>query len=73
MVRELDQRRNDVVTVTLLWNTEMNRVFVTVLKEWAGASFRFEVAGAEAADALTIDTSYAGYSLNLMRSQVKQG
>jgi hypothetical protein len=59
-IRELDQRRNDGITVTLLWDADANRVFVSVLEERDGTCFRFEVTGAEAADAFHHPYAYAG-------------
>lgn len=50
-VRELDQRTSDGITVTMLWNAETNRVFVSVLDERHGVSFEFMVPPADAADA----------------------
>jgi hypothetical protein len=51
VIRELDQRTSDGISVTLLWNAETNRVFVSVVEERHGESFEFEVAGADAAEA----------------------
>ena len=50
-IRELDQRTSDGITVTLLWNTETDRVFVSVVEERHGVSFEFAVPAADAADA----------------------
>jgi hypothetical protein len=60
MIRELDQRQNDGIAVTLLWNTQTNRVFVSVVDARKGVSFEFEVAGADAADAFHHPYAYAG-------------
>jgi hypothetical protein len=60
MIRELDQRHNDGIAVTLLWNQETNRVFVSVVDARKGVSFEFEVAGADAADAFHHPYAYAG-------------
>ena len=51
LIRELDQRTNDGVTVTLLWNAETNTVFVSVVEERYGVSFEFPVPPADATDA----------------------
>jgi hypothetical protein len=51
VIRELNQRTNDDITVTLLWNTETNRVFVSVVEQRLGVSFDFAVPAADAADA----------------------
>jgi hypothetical protein len=59
VIRELDQRTNDGITVTLLWNAETNRVFVSVIEPRHGASFEFAVAAADAADAFHHPYAYA--------------
>jgi hypothetical protein len=58
-IRELDQRINDGVTVTLLWNAATNRVFVSVVEAQHGVSFEFAVPAAEAADAFHHPYAYA--------------
>ena len=63
VVRELDRRTNDGISVTLLWDAETNQVFVSVLEERHGASFEFEVAAADAADAFRHPYAYAAHSL----------
>ena len=57
-IRELDQRTNDGITVTLLWNAETNGVFVSVVEERYGVSFDFAVP-ADAADAFHHPYAYA--------------
>jgi hypothetical protein len=59
--RELDRRHNDGISVTLLWHSDTNRVFVSVLQERDGVSFEFEVPGADAADAFRHPYIYAAY------------
>ena len=59
MIRELGQRHNDGIAVTLLWNQVTNRVFVSVVDARKGVSFEFEVAGADAADAFHHPYAYA--------------
>lgn len=49
--RELDHRSNDGIDVTLLWNSQTNRVFVAVEDERHGELFEFQVAGADALEA----------------------
>jgi len=51
LIRELDQRTDDEITVTLLWNAETNGVFISVVEERYGVSFEFAVPAADAADA----------------------
>jgi hypothetical protein len=51
LIRELDQRTDEGITVTLLWNAETNGVFVSVVEERYGVSFEFAVSPADAADA----------------------
>jgi hypothetical protein len=58
-IRELDQRTNDGITVTLLWNAETNGVFVSVVEGGCGVSFDFEVPAADAADAFHHPYAYA--------------
>ena len=59
VIRELDQRSNDEITVTLLWAAETNRVFVSVIEARHGVSFEFAVAAADAADAFHHPYAYA--------------
>ena len=59
VIRELDQRTNDGITVTLLWAAETNRVFVSVVEERHGVSFEFAVAAADAVDAFHHPYAYA--------------
>lgn len=59
VIRELDQRTNDGITVTLLWHAETNRVVVSVVEERHGVSFEFAVATADAADAFHHPYAYA--------------
>jgi hypothetical protein len=59
VIRELDQRTNDGITVTLLWNTETNRVFVSVDEQRPGVSFDFAIPAADAADAFRHPFAYA--------------
>lgn len=61
VIRELDRRTNDGISVTLLWDAETNRVFVSVLEERDGTWFEFEVAGADAAEAFHHPYAYAGH------------
>lgn len=58
-IRELDQRTNDEITVTLLWNAQTNCVFVSVVEERHGVTFEFAVAAADAADAFHHPYAYA--------------
>ena len=64
VIRELNQRTTDGISVTLLWNAETNRVFVCVVEERRGARFEFEVPGAEAADAFHHPYAYATHDLD---------
>ena len=59
VIRELDQRTNYGVTVTLLWNADTNRVFVSVVEQRRGVSFEFAVPAADAADAFHHPYAYA--------------
>lgn len=58
-IRELDQRTNHGVTVTLLWNAQTNGVFVSVVEERHGVSFEFAVPAADAAHAFHHPYAYA--------------
>lgn len=60
-IRELDQRTNDGITVTLLWNAGTNGVFLSVLEERYGVAFEFAVPPAQAADAFHHPYAYAGH------------
>jgi hypothetical protein len=51
VMRELDHRWSDGVSVTLLWNTQTNRVSVSVLEERRGVAFEFAVRADDALDA----------------------
>ncbi len=59
VIRELDQRTNDGITVTLLWNAQTNGVVVSVTEERHGVSFAFAVPAADAADAFRHPYGYA--------------
>ena len=59
VIRELDQRTTDGITVTLLWNAQTNGVFVSVVEERNGVSFEFAVPAADAADAFHHPYVYA--------------
>jgi hypothetical protein len=51
VIRELDHRTNDGISVRLLWNARTNRVFVSVLELEHGVWVEFEVPAADALDA----------------------
>ena len=58
-VRELDRRRHDGIDVTLLWNSQRERVSVAVEDERSGESFEFEVDSADALAAFHHPYAYA--------------
>jgi hypothetical protein len=58
-IEELDRRYSDGVDVALFWNPRTNRVFVAVEDERRGASFRIDVAPANALDAFHHPYVYA--------------
>jgi hypothetical protein len=58
-IRELDHRSNDGIDVTLLWNSETNRVVVAVEDERSGESFELAVDGADALSAFHHPFAYA--------------
>jgi hypothetical protein len=72
VIRELDRRRNDGISVTLLWNADTNRVFVSVVEERAAVSFEFEVAGAHAADAFHHPYAYASHAPDTMHPGMRR-
>jgi hypothetical protein len=57
-IRELAQRSNDGIDVTLLWSPQTSRLFVAVDDERAGDSFRFDVDAAHALDAFNHPFAY---------------
>ena len=59
VTRELDHRWSDGVSVTLLWNTQTNRVSVSVLDERRGVAFEFAVQADDALDAFHHPYAYA--------------
>jgi hypothetical protein len=63
VIRELDHRATDGISVTMLWNVETNHMFVWVVEEPHAASFEFEVAGSEAAGAFHPPYAYAAQDL----------
>jgi hypothetical protein len=58
-IRELDRRRSEGIAVTLLWDPQTNRVFLTVEDERGGSSFEVDVAAADALDAFHHPFAYA--------------
>lgn len=50
-LRELDHRRHDGIDVSLLWDAETNAIFVSVIDERGGASFRIQPPPSRALDA----------------------
>jgi hypothetical protein len=59
MIRELNHRVNDGIEVRLLWNTETDRVSVSVAEPRYDVSFAFNVAAADALDAFHHPYAYA--------------
>ena len=59
VTRELDHRWSDGVSVTLLWNTQTNRVSVSVLDERRDVAFEFAVQAEDALDAFHHPYAYA--------------
>ena len=50
-LRELDQRKNDGIEVTLLWNSRTSQVHVAVVDSREGTAFELEVAAEDAREA----------------------
>jgi hypothetical protein len=61
MIRELNHRVNDGIEVSLLWNSETNRVSVSVAETRYDVSFAFDVAAADALDAFHHPYAYAAH------------
>jgi hypothetical protein len=59
VIRELDHRRSDGVSVTLLWNAETNRVSVSVVEERRDVAFEFAIRASDALDAFNHPYAYA--------------
>jgi hypothetical protein len=59
-VRELDQRSNDGIEVTLLWSPTTNRLLIAVADERSGESFTLDVDAADALDAFHHPYAYTG-------------
>lgn len=57
--RELAQRTNDGIDVTLFWSKVSNRVTVSVLHARSATALEFEVDGADALDAFNDPYVYA--------------
>ena len=58
-VRELDRRSNDGIDVTLLWNPQSDRLFVTLEDERRGDWFEIDVDAGTALDAFHHPYAYA--------------
>ena len=61
MIRELNHRVNDGIEVSLLWNSETDRVSVSVAETRCDASFAFDVAAGDALDAFRHPYAYAAH------------
>lgn len=59
-IRELDQRNNDGIEVTLLWDSVADRVFISVVDGRRGTSLRVDVDPADALDAFHHPYAYIG-------------
>lgn len=58
-VRELDQRSNDGIEVTLRWSPQTNRVWISVVDEKRGDSFELDVDPSDALAAFQHPYAYA--------------
>lgn len=58
-IRELDHRTGDDLEVTLLWNSQTNRVSVAVEDQFSGEVFEFAVEGRDAMAAFHHPYAYA--------------
>jgi hypothetical protein len=69
-VRELDRRINDGFDVRLLWNSQSNRVFVTVEDQRDGVVFELTVDAAAALEAFQHPFAYSReYVTSTVRSR----
>ena len=59
MIRELNHRVNDGIEVRLLWNSDTDRVSVSVAETRYDVSFEFAVAAVDALDAFHHPYAYA--------------
>lgn len=57
-IRELDHRVTDGIDITLLWNSQTDRVSVAVVDERSGESFELDVPGADAVYAFNHPYAY---------------
>jgi predicted lipase len=60
--RELAQRTNDGIDVTLFWSKASNRVTISVLHTRSATALEFDVDGADALDAFNHPYAYAATS-----------
>ncbi|HEX6460611.1 MAG TPA: hypothetical protein VF032_16955 [Thermoleophilaceae bacterium] len=58
-VRELDRRTSDGIEVRLLWNSQTDRVSVTVRDQRSGEGFELEVDSTDALAAFNHPYTYA--------------
>jgi hypothetical protein len=58
-IHELDQRNEDGISVTLLWNSHTNGVFLRVVDDRLGETLEFGVIAAEALYAFRHPYAYA--------------
>jgi len=56
---EVDQRHNDGITVSLLWNRHSDRLRLVVTDDRAAANFTIHVSSAQARDAFHHPSAYA--------------
>jgi hypothetical protein len=61
-IRELDHRQAEGIGVTLLWDSETNRVFVTVDDSRQGYSLELDIEPGDALDAFHHPFAYASRS-----------
>jgi hypothetical protein len=59
-IRELDHRRVDGISVTLYWNSQANRVYLTVEDDRLGTRCELEVPAADALNAFRHPYAYIG-------------
>lgn len=62
-IRELDSRSNDDIHVTLLWDPQADRVFLTLVDRRLHQAFEIDVDPADALDAFRHPYAYAAIGI----------
>ena len=73
MLRELDTRRGDGITVTLYWDSTSERTLIRVIDERTAMDETFQIPGPTAADAFEHPFYYLASSTRDFRPSVPSG